>query len=312
MIEKNEQVSNLQKILDDIIENNRFLTSKGQVAEYIPALAEVCPDKLGIALYSVEHGLITAGDAGHEFSIQSISKLFSLTIAMQIAPDSLWERVGREPSGQAFNSMIQLESEQGIPRNPFINAGAILICDILRSRLSNPHAFLLKLLKELSGNENIISDERIASSEYWHSARNTAMAYLMKSFGNFSNEVNRVLKTYFYNCAIKMNCADLAIACSFLANKGKCPLTGKTIVSPQQAKQLNGLMTTSGLYQGVGSFAYRVGLPGKSGVGGGIVAVMPNKMTACVYSPGLDLSGNSLAGIAALEQLTTTLNQSVF
>jgi glutaminase len=312
MIEKNEQRNILKKILDDIVESNRFLTNKGQVADYIPALAEVCPDKLGIAIYSVSHGLVTAGDAKQDFSIQSISKLFALTIAMQKAPDVLWQRVGREPSGQAFNSMIQLESEQGIPRNPFINAGAILVCDILESRLSEPHSVLLELIKQLSGNDKVTSDERIANSEYWHSARNMAMAYLMKSFGNFSNDVDSVLKNYFHNCAIKMNCADLAIACSFLANKGKCPLTDKAIVTPQQAKQLNGLMTTSGLYEGVGSFAYRVGLPGKSGVGGGIVAVLPNKMTACVYSPGLDIAGNSLAGIAALEQLTTTLNQSVF
>lgn len=312
MITKSEQVINLQKILEDIIESNRFLTNKGQVAEYIPMLGEACPDKLGIALYSVEYGLVTAGDAEHEFSIQSISKLFSLVIAIRVAPDVLWEKVGREPSGQAFNSMIQLESEQGIPRNPFINAGAILICDILKSRLSKPHVYLLDLLRELSGNEMIISDDEIATSEYWHSARNRAMAYLMKSFGNFSNDVDSVLKNYFHNCAIKMNCTDLAIACSFLANKGRCSLTGKMIVSPQQTKQINELMTTCGLYQGVGSLTYRVGLPGKSGVGGGIVAVLPNKMTACVYSPGLDLSGNSLAGIAVLEELTTTLNQSAF
>lgn len=301
-----------QDVLDDIVRQVRPLVGEGRVADYIPALAEVCPDQVGIAIFSLQQGLVGAGDADQAFSIQSISKLFALALAMDKAPETLWQRVGREPSGQAFNSLVQLETEQGIPRNPFINAGAIVVCDILESTLNTPCYELLTLLRRLSGNRKIISDARVSRSEYLHSARNAAMAYLMKSFGNLHNDVDRVLKAYFHNCALKMSCKDLAKACGFLANRGECPVTGETILGPQQTKQLNALMATSGLYQGSGNFAYRVGLPGKSGVGGGIVAVVPNEMTVCVYSPELDEQGNSLAGIAALEQLSTALSRSVF
>lgn len=302
----------MQEILNQIEQEVTPLVGTGTVAQYIPALAEVDPHQFGIAVIDKRGEVFHAGNALKSFSIQSISKLFSLTMAIQIYDDSLWDKVGREPSGQAFNSLIQLELEHGVPRNPFINAGAIRVNDLLVSRLSTPKQRIKELLWGMSGNESIISNRRIANSEFKHSARNAAMAYLMKSFGNFENDVNIVLDNYFHACAIEMNCVDMAKCFSFLANQGVSVATGKKVVSQRQSKQLNALLVTSGLYDQAGDFAYKVGMPGKSGVGGGIVAVIPNECTVCVWSPALNKNGNSLAGSKALELFTSYLGKSIF
>ncbi len=260
------------EILASIIEEVRPLTGQGKVADYIPALAKVPSEKLGIAVFTNQGEVITAGDAQEGFSIQSISKVLSLTLAMGLyQPDELWSRVGKEPSGQAFNSLIQLEMEQGIPRNPFINAGAIVVCDMLQSRLSAPRQRLLEFVRQLSGEPLIAYDKVVAASEMMHSDRNAAIAYLMRSFGNFHNEVIPVLHNYFHACALKMSCVELAKTFSYLANKGVSVVTGETVITPTQSKQTNALLATCGLYDGAGEFAYRVGMPGKSGVGGGIL-----------------------------------------
>ncbi|CSE26467.1 glutaminase B [Vibrio cholerae] len=301
------------EILASIIEEVRPLTSKGIVADYIPALAKVPSEKLGIAVFTNQGEVITAGDAQEGFSIQSISKVLSLTLAMGLyQPDELWSRVGKEPSGQAFNSLIQLEMEQGIPRNPFINAGAIVVCDMLQSRLSAPRQRLLEFVRQLSGEPLIAYDKVVAASEMMHSDRNAAIAYLMRSFGNFHNEVIPVLHNYFHACALKMSCVELAKTFSYLANKGVSVVTGETVITPTQSKQTNALLATCGLYDGAGEFAYRVGMPGKSGVGGGIIAVVPGEMTIAVWSPALDQSGNSLAGTRALELLAQRIGRSIF
>ncbi|WP_337221037.1 glutaminase B [Vibrio cholerae] len=300
-------------ILASIIEEVRPLTSKGIVADYIPALAKVPSEKLGIAVFTNQGEVITAGDAQEGFSIQSISKVLSLTLAMGLyQPDELWSRVGKEPSGQAFNSLIQLEMEHGIPRNPFINAGAIVVCDMLQSRLSAPRQRLLEFVRQLSGEPLIAYDKVVAASEMMHSDRNAAIAYLMRSFGNFHNEVIPVLHNYFHACALKMSCVELAKTFSYLANKGVSVVTGETVITPTQSKQTNALLATCGLYDGAGEFAYRVGMPGKSGVGGGIIAVVPGEMTIAVWSPALDQSGNSLAGTRALELLAQRIGRSIF
>ncbi|ENM5734899.1 glutaminase B [Vibrio mimicus] len=300
-------------ILTSILDEVRPLTGQGQVADYIPALAKVPSDKLGIAVFTNQGEVITAGDAEEGFSIQSISKVLSLTLAMGLyQPDELWSRVGKEPSGQAFNSLIQLEMEQGIPRNPFINAGAIVVCDMLHSRLSAPRQRLLEFVRQLSGEPQIAYDKVVAASEMMHSDRNAAIAYLMRSFGNFHNEVIPVLHNYFHACALKMNCVELAKTFSYLANKGVSVVTGETVITPTQSKQTNALLATCGLYDGAGEFAYRVGMPGKSGVGGGIIAVVPGEMTIAVWSPALDQSGNSLAGTRALELLAQRIGRSIF
>ncbi|ENM3889639.1 glutaminase B [Vibrio cholerae] len=301
------------EILASILEEVRPLTGQGKVADYIPALAKVPSEKLGIAVFTNQGEVITAGDAQEGFSIQSISKVLSLTLAMGLyQPDELWSRVGKEPSGQAFNSLIQLEMEHGIPRNPFINAGAIVVCDMLQSRLSAPRQRLLEFVRQLSGEPLIAYDKVVAASEMMHSDRNAAIAYLMRSFGNFHNEVIPVLHNYFHACALKMSCVELAKTFSYLANKGVSVVTGETVITPTQSKQTNALLATCGLYDGAGEFAYRVGMPGKSGVGGGIIAVVPGEMTIAVWSPALDQSGNSLAGTRALELLAQRIGRSIF
>ncbi|MBY5921796.1 glutaminase B [Ferrimonas balearica] len=299
-------------LLESVLAEVQPLLGEGKVADYIPALAQVPSDKLGIAVCSAETGVIGAGDWHEPFSIQSITKVFALVQAMMLySEEELWERVGKEPSGNPFNSLVQLEFEKGVPRNPFINAGALVITDMLESRLSAPRQRLLELMRDLSGNAHLISDKVVAASEYQHSARNAAIAYLMKSFGNFHNDVDEVLQTYFAHCAIRMSCADLAKAAFFLSNQG-VTLGGRRLVSERQTRQINALLATSGLYDGAGEFAYRVGMPGKSGVGGGIIAVVPGEMSVCVWSPALDESGNSCAGTAALELLAKRLGRSIF
>ncbi|MEZ8774249.1 glutaminase B [Vibrio sp. 10N.247.310.17] len=302
-----------QAILAEILDEVRPLIGQGKVADYIPALARVSNQKLAIAVYTNEGEVIQAGDADEAFSVQSISKALSLTLAMVLyKPEEIWQRVGKEPSGQAFNSMIQLEMEHGIPRNPFINAGAIVVADLLQSRLSAPRHRLLEFVRQLSGDTHIVYDKVVAASEMMHSDRNAAIAYLMRSFGNFENDVIPVLNNYFHACALKMTCVDLAKTFSYLANKGVSVQTKKEIITPVQTKQLNALLATCGLYDGAGEFAYRVGMPGKSGVGGGIITIVPGEMTIAVWSPELDASGNSLAGTQALELLSERIGRSIF
>ena len=301
-----------QALLEEVVEKVRPLLGQGKVADYIPALAEVNANKLGIAVTTRDGVTIGAGDYLEPFSIQSISKVFSLTLAlMHYEEPEFWSRVGKEPSGQSFNSLVQVELEKGLPRNPFINAGALVIADLLQGRLGAPKQRMLEIVRGLSDNQRIGYDKTVARSEYQHSARNAAIAYLMKSFGNFNNDVDTVLKSYFHYCSLRMSCADLSKAMIYLANGGKS-LAGKQLITPVQTRQLNALLATSGLYDGAGEFAYRVGMPGKSGVGGGIIAVIPGDMSVCVWSPELDTNGNSLAGTAALENLCQTLGRSIF
>ncbi len=301
------------QMLEAILAQVRPLLGQGKVADYIPALASVDGNKLGIAICTVDGQRFQAGDASERFSIQSISKVLSLVAAMrQYEGEEIWQRVGKDPSGQPFNSLLQLELEQGKPRNPFINAGALVVCDMLQSRLSAPRQRMLEIVRELSGVPDIAFDSAVARSEFEHSARNAAIAWLMKSFGNFHNDVTTVLQNYFHYCALKMSCVELARTFLFLACQGEAPHLAQPVVSPLQARQINALMATSGMYQNAGEFAWRVGLPAKSGVGGGVVAVVPHEMAIAVWSPELDEAGNSLAGVAALERLTRQLGRSVY
>lgn len=299
-------------LLAEILQQVRPLIGSGKVADYIPALAEVPADRLGIAVCTVDGALYQAGDAAERFSIQSISKVLSLTLALtRYQENEIWQRVGKEPSGLPFNSLLQLEMEQGKPRNPFINPGALVVCDMLQTRLSAPKQRMLEVVRQLAGEDDLAYDARVARSEFEHSDRNAAIAYLMKSFGNFENDVLTVLHTYFHYCALRMSCVELARSFVYLANNGR-DLQGNAVISPLQARQINALMMTSGMYDGAGEFAYRVGMPGKSGVGGGIVTIVPDEMAIVVWSPELDASGNSLAGTAALELLSQRIGRSIF
>lgn len=303
---------NYQPILQEIYQKITPYLELGEVAGYIPELAHVSPRKFGMALLTVGGEQFQVGDAGEKFSIQSISKLFTLTMAMQLEGDALWRRVGREPSGTAFNSLVQLEYEHGIPRNPFINAGALVVTDIILSHMGNARESVLAFLNSLCRESDIDFDHDVARSERETGFRNAAMAYFLKSFGNLENDPVRVLDAYFHHCSLAMSCKQLARAGIYLANGGKPFGDGQPVIKPNQAKYINSLMLTCGTYDSVGDFAYRVGLPGKSGVGGGILAVMPNRFSICVWSPGLNSSGNSLAGTKALELFTTLTRISIF
>tara|TARA_R110002096_G_scaffold4944_4_gene23121 strand:+ start:419 stop:1354 length:936 start_codon:yes stop_codon:yes gene_type:complete len=299
----------LQRIVSDI--QPEF--GKGKVADYIPALAKVPPDKFGMAVCDISGRTWTIGDANESFSIQSISKLFTLLMAMEsFGADALWQRVGREPSGTAFNSLVLLEAEGGIPRNPFINAGALVVTDAIAAHSVSPVHQLRTMARRLSGNSLVKIDERIARSEAEHGHRNAAIAHFLKSQGNLYADVDDVLNMYFRQCALAMSCVDLARAFLPLANKGVMPETGEQVIPPLRVKRVNSLLLTCGLYDGVGNFAFRVGIPAKSGVGGGIVAIIPGQYSICVWSPELDELGNSLVGTAALECFTRDTQLSIF
>ena len=301
-----------QAILESIKQEIAPLLMQGRVADYIPELGCVPCDKFGMAVVTLSGQTYTVGDAYETFSIQSISKLFSCVLAFQLLEEQLWQRVGREPSGTAFNSLVQLEYERGIPRNPFINAGALVVTDVLSERFVQAETALVQFVRRLSGNADIDYSRRVAESERENAERNLAMAHFMKSFGNFRNPVDLVIDAYCRQCAIEMNCVDLARAVLLLANGGVVPYSGERILDARSTKRLSALMLTCGTYDAAGDFVYRVGLPAKSGVGGGIVAVLPGEIGICVWSPGLDATGNSLAGTQALESLTTLTGRSIF
>ncbi|NNG00451.1 MAG: glutaminase [Desulfobacteraceae bacterium] len=302
----------IQKIIEEIQQEITPCIPRGKVADYIPKLAAVPREKFGMAVHTIDDNQYHVGDAAEPFSIQSISKVFIFTLAFQMMGDDIWRRVGREPSGNPFNSRVQLEYENGIPRNPFINAGALVMVDAVISHHRHPENLILDFVRMLADHPGIGVDPEVAESERITGHRNAAMAHFLKSYQNLENEVEAVLNLYYYLCAISMSCRDLAKSFMFLANAGACPWHKAPIVNASQAKRINALMMTCGTYDTVGDFAYLVGLPGKSGVGGGISAVIPGRMTICAWSPGLNDSGNSLAGTLALELFTTKTGISIF
>lgn len=305
---------NLEDVVKEIAEEMRQRPDRGEVASYIPELARVDPGAFGLAVIDGNGNVAVGGDADTPFSIQSISKVFTLTLALGKVGDRLWRRVGREPSGSAFNSIVQLEYERGIPRNPFINAGAIAITDLILSGHQPREALgeILRFMRHLADDASITIDDAVAASEQRTGFRNAALANYMKSFGVLENPVPFTLGVYFHHCAIAMTCRQLAAAGRFLAHNGHNPATGHSVVQPERARRINAVMLTCGHYDGSGEFAYRVGLPGKSGVGGGILAVAPGKASIAVWSPGLDAAGNSHLGRVALEALTKRMGWSIF
>lgn len=287
---------------------------KGKVASYIPQLAKIDSNQFAISVALPNGKTYSAGCAQTTFSIQSVSKVFTLTLALGKLGEAIWSRVGREPSGDPFNSIVQLEHEHGKPRNPFINAGAIAIADTIMQghQPKESLAEIVQFIRFLANDESIVIDQKVARSEVETGTRNASLAYFMASFGHFENDVQAVLGTYFHHCSIAMNTHQLATAGLFLANNGINPTTGYAVVSPQRAKRINALMLMCGHYDGSGEFAFRVGLPGKSGVGGGILAIAPGKASIAVWSPGLDVIGNSKLGTEALELLASKTGWSVF
>ncbi len=306
---------NYQKILEEIEQEISPLFGQGKVANYIPALAEVNPKQFAMSLTLLDGTKYDIGSVTTKFSIQSISKVFALTLALEYYGKELYTRVGVEPSGDPFNSLIQLEYENGIPRNPFINAGAIVIVDALLNGNDSVDIIfetILQFVQDIADNDSIESDPIVSKSEMISGYRNLALASLMKSFDNLHHHPISVLETYFRQCSITMSTKELSRAMLYLANGGTDPVTNKQITTAHRAKRINAIMLTCGHYDASGDFAFNVGLPGKSGVGGGIVAVVPGIMGICVYAPELNSSGNSLIGTKALELFTTKTGLSIF
>ncbi|GAC32800.1 glutaminase [Paraglaciecola polaris] len=304
----------MQEIVDSIYHEMRARTERGKVANYIPQLACVDPNQFALTVVTQDGQVFNAGCAETLFSIQSISKVFTLTIALGKMGDTLWTRVGREPSGDPFNSIVQLEHEGGIPRNPFINAGAIAVADAVMGHNAPKEtlAEILHFVRFVANDDSISIDEKVAQSEMKTGSRNASLAHFMASFKRLDNPVDSVLGTYFHHCSISMSTEQLAKAGMFLVSNGTNHCTGVRVVPEHRARRINSLMLMCGHYDGSGEFAYRVGLPGKSGVGGGILAIAPGKASIAVWSPGLDKIGNSKLGTEALEMLVQRTGWSIF
>jgi glutaminase len=307
-------MTDMRKALEEIVAELKARPDKGEVASYIPKLRNADPVRMGVAIAFIDGRVYAAGDANEPFSLQSISKVFTLSLALGTVGDSLWQRVGREPSSDAFNSIIQLEISRGIPRNPFVNAGSLVVADALLGS-HEPRETIDKILgfvKLLADDDSVVVDRRVARSERSKDFRNVALANFLAAFDNLKNTPERVLWVYAHHCAIAMNCRQLALSGRFLANNGGNPKTGRSIIPPESARRTNSLMLMCGQYDGSGEFAFRVGLPAKSGVGGGILAIVPGQAAVAVWSPGLNPSGNSHLGGMALERLASTQGWSIF
>lgn len=288
------------------------LRTVGRQASYIPALARVNPDRFGICLLTTDGKEAELGDVGERFSIQSVTKVFSLAMALSLRGEALWRRVDKEPSGSAFNSLIQLELDHGIPRNPFINAGAIVVADVLLSELKDPEADYLDFIRRLSGDPTVDYDREVAASERSTGYLNAAIANMLKYYGNLNNDIEEVLHFYFLQCSVEMDCRQLARAFLPFADRHREFSFGNVSLTYSQVKRINAIMQTCGFYNDAGEYSYLVGLPGKSGVGGGIAAVYPGRYAVATWSPRLNEKGNSVMGMKALELLTTYTRESIF
>ena len=304
-----------QAVLEEIYEEIKPHFGEGKVADYIPALASVDPNQFAFSITLTDGRSFNIGDSKKHFSIQSISKVFTFTLALNLFSRDIYKKVGVEPSGNPFNSLVQLEYENGKPRNPFINAGAIAITDSLITHYKDDYkAFevIINFIRDIADDNSITFDPVVSTSEMEHGYRNLSLANLMKSFNNLDNEPRTVVNTYFKHCAISMSSEQLSRAMLFLVNNGVDPITDKEYITPQQARRINSVMLTCGHYDASGEFAFYVGLPGKSGVGGGVVAVVPNKMAICVWSPALNKFGNSHLGTLALMKFVEKTGLSIF
>jgi glutaminase len=300
------------RILEDIYAIVQCMEDTGKVASYIPELAKIDGDKFGISLQLLSGEQYHVGDYNERFSIQSISKVFTLALAIKLMGSKVWERVDVEPSGSPFNSLVRLEHEEGLPRNPFINAGALVISDMLVSLLENPKEDFLAFIHSIHGDDSIQYNEAVAQSEIKSGYRNIAMTNFMKSFGNIDNDPDEVLDFYFHSCSLEMSCDELARCFLLFTNHGKSLIDDSQLLAPNQVKRINAIMLTCGFYDESGEFAFRVGLPGKSGVGGGIAAVYPGDYSIAVWSPKLNINGNSSRGMQSLEMFTTQTELSIF
>ncbi len=308
MSEKIEYQSVMNKLFGRICKDE----NKGQIADYIPELSKVDPNLFGVCLRTIDGRVYGVGDWNEKFSIQSISKVLALSMAYKILGDEMWCRVGVEPSGTPFNSLLQLEADNGIPRNPFINAGAMVVCDMLISNTENPVEAFLSFARTVCANPNLNISEKIAESEKLVGFRNKALCNFIKSLGNIENDPEEVLNFYFKMCSIEMTCKELTATFMYLVDDNYIGEDGQRVMTMSQAKRINAIMLTCGFYDESGEFSFKVGLPGKSGVGGGIVALLPDKYCIAAWSPRLNEKGNSSRGMKFLEAFTTETQMSIF
>lgn len=303
---------NCQAEIEEIFNDAMLDNDTGKLASYIPELLNVNPNKFAVHVSTISNDEYGIGDFTEKLSIQSISKVFSLTMAYRLLGHQTWDRVGVEPSGTAFNSLMQLDNDKGIPRNPFMNSGALVVCDMLISQLKNPKQELLAFINTVSHDSNIQFSQKLVASEKSVGYQNIALCNYIKSHGNIQNKPEEVLDLYFNLCSIEMSCQELSKACLYFANNGRTLATKEQILNTSETKRLNAIMQTCGFYDESGEFSFKVGLPGKSGVGGGIIAIHPNKYSIAVWSPKLNAKGNSYRGMKFLEMFTSKIESSIF
>ena len=305
-------MENYKEVIECVYADVKNVADIGKVASYIPELAFVDPSNFGVAITTIDKESFGVGDFDKKFSVQSITKILSLTLAYKFEGIKLWDRVDVEPSGNPFNSLLQLEVDLGKPRNPFINAGAIVVCDVLVSHLNSPKEDFLDFCKDISNIPTLKYNEKVAQSEKSSGYRNVALCNFIKSFGNIKNDVDVVLDFYFHMCSLEMTCKELSKIFLYLTIDNFTTQKGEKVITESQTKRINAIMLTCGFYDESGEFAFRVGLPGKSGVGGGIVAIHPDKYCIAVWSPKLNIKGNSYKGMLFLEKFTSKTTSSIF
>jgi len=301
----------MEIVLNEAVDLGRSVLKGGSVATYIPELAKADPSALAVAYCGLDGRVCSAGDTGTKITVQSISKVASLGLALEICgEEALFSRVGAEPSADPFNSIMRLEMRAPHrPQNPLINSGAILVLSLLPFNDSSERlAAVLETMRRMSGNEELGVNEAVAASEKETSDRNRSLGYFLRSVGAMEGDVENILDSYFQQCAIECVVEDLAVMGATLAGGGVNPLTGERVFAGRNALILRALMMTCGLYDGSGDFAVRVGFPSKSGVGGGIMGSVAGRAGVAVAGPALDKRGNSIGGIRVLEELSKSLS----
>ncbi|WP_297518720.1 glutaminase A [uncultured Clostridium sp.] len=307
----------MEKILERIVEQNRKHIEDGAVATYIPKLAEVDKNLLGVAIIDTRDGEkeYGFGDFNHKFAIESTSKVLTLVLAiLDNGLEAVFDKIGTEPTHFAFNSILNMEiRESAKPTNPFINAGAIAVTSMIKgSSVEERVDRILKFMRKLANNDDIYVNDELFLSEKETGNINRSLAYYMEGHDMMQGSVDDILDVYFQQCSIEITAMDLARMGSVLANKGTLPWSGEKILEPEVAAMIKGLMTTCGLYDESGSFAVNIGIPSKSGVGGGIMAIVPNKMGIGIFGPALSVAGNSVAGMGILKDISRELKLDIF
>ncbi len=301
----------VKNVLDQALIEGAAMIPYGEVATYIPELGKADKNQLGICIFTRNGKQFSAGDTKVRFSMQSISKVVALMVALETCGfETVFKHVGMEPSGDAFNSLVKLEISSGYPYNPMINSGAIAICSYIEPELTFNE--MLRRTRKVCSDPDIVLDRDVYHSEMAHTSRNRAIAYLLESKGVITGNVERVLELYVKLCSLSVTAESLASLGLLLANGGVQPETGEAVLRPDTVRVVKTIMTTCGMYDGSGEFAVRVGIPTKSGVGGGLLSVVDQRMGIGIFGPALDKKGNSVAGIRMLEYLSSQLGLHLF